>query len=448
MAKTDTRDHEHQSALPDWQKLAQADSEAQQEVDARPARLGWWILLIAFLAFLAWAIFAPLDNGVTASGVVTVTGERKSVDTLTGGVIQQLLVTDGDSVKAGEPLVRLDATQARSELGEIDSQLQAARARRARLIAERDGAKRIEVPKDLANTSVMQLEQAQFVSRKAALEGQLAGINASLSGQQSLRAGLEASLSSRTSQRALLNEQWHNLKGLVDGGYVARNRLLEIAQQRSQLDGDIASDRGQLGQVRGDIGELQTRARSTQSEFQQQVSQDLADAGNEIEQLQQRREAADFALHHQLVTAPVDGTVVNLKVHTEGGVAQPGAQLMEVVPNNQPLTVDGQLPVDSIDRVHTGLPVELSFTAFNRSVTPRLDGEVSLVSADRLEDEHDGHPYYKIRVSVPPEQVARLDGRQLQAGMPVDIFIRSGERSLINYLFKPLFDRARTAWGN
>ncbi|MGJ8516431.1 HlyD family type I secretion periplasmic adaptor subunit [Carnimonas bestiolae] len=448
MAKADTQQQEQQDSVPDWQKLAQSDSEAQQTPDKQPARLGWWILLIAFLVFLAWAIFAPLDNGVTASGVVTVTGERKTVDTLTGGIIERLLVNDGDSVKAGDPLVRLDPTQARSELGEIDSQLQSAQARRARLIAERDRASHVDVPKALANTPAMQLELALFASRKAALEGQLAGIQASLSGKQSLRSGLEASLSSRTSQRELLNEQWQNLKGLADGGYVARNRLLEIAQQRSQLDGDIASDRGQLGQVRGDIGELQMRAQSTVSDFQQQVSQDLSDASNEIDQLQQRRGSADFQLHHQLITAPVDGVVVNLKVHTEGGVAQAGDQLMEVVPNNQPLTVEGQLPVDNIDRVHTGLPVELSFTAFNRSVTPRLDGEVSMVSADRLEDEHDGHPYYKIRVSVPPEQVARLDGRELQAGMPVEIFVRTGERSLINYLFKPLFDRARTAWGD
>lgn len=449
MTNTKSPSRDDHEKLPDWARLAGYD-ESEQQVGAQrhPARIGFWILLIAFIAFIIWAALAPLDNGVSMQGVVTVSGERKSVDTLGGGIVRSIKVADGDHVKAGQVVATLDPARARSELGDIDAQLVSAKARRVRLLAERSGASHLNIPEDLANTDAMQMQQAVFESRRASLEGQLGGIDASLAGKQAMLNGLQASIASRREQRASMEEQWQNIKELADGGYVPRNRMLELGQKRGDLDGQLASDLGQLGQVRGDISELKMRRQNARSDFMKEVDNDLADAESNIEQLTQRRGAASFELSQQEVRAPVDGVVVNLQVHTLGGVVQPGDKLMEVVPQDQPLAVEGHLPVNDIDNVHTDLPVELSFTAFSRSTTPRLDGRVSFVSADRLHEERDNQPYYLVRVKVPPSEVARLQGRALQAGMPVEVFVKTGERSLLNYLFKPLFDRTRTAWGD
>ena len=434
-------------ALPDWQALAGEPARLEQR---HPARLGWWLLLAGFGGFLAWAALAPLDNGINMPGTVMVAGERQAVESLGGGVVETLSVGEGDRVSAGQPLVHFDPTRAVSALGDIDGQLEVLRAREARLIAERDGLDGVVAPPGLSSEgdSAFELQRALFDSRRAALEGELAGIQASLAGQRAALAGIESSLTARRSQRAVLEQQWRNLSGLADEGYVPRNRLLELDRQRSQLDGEIASDLGALGQTREQINELELRARSRRDVFQQEVRGDLADVRGQLDQLVQRRAAAEFELAHQVVRAPVDGTVVGLSLHTVGGVVQPGARLMEIVPLERPLTVEGQLAVESIDKVVAGLPVELAFTAFDRSSTPRLEGEVTLVSADRLEDERSGMPFYRVRVEVGPEQLARLDGRMLRAGMPVEVFVRTGERSLLNYLFKPLLDRARTAWGD
>lgn len=256
-----------------------------------------------------------------------------------------------------------------------------------------------------------------------------------------------AALRSKEQQRAALEEQLRGLRQLASEGYVPRNRLLDSERLLAQVNGEIAGDLGSLGSTRRQILELRLRMAQRREKFQEEVRASLADAQVRAEELRNRLASARFDLANSEVRAPVAGLVVGQEVFTEGGVIAPGQQLMEILPERQPLLVDARLPVEMVDKVRVGLPVELMFSAFNQSTTPRVEGEVTLVSADRLLDERSEAPYYRVRIRVGEEGVRRLAGLEIRPGMPVEAFVRSGERSLLNYLFKPLADRTHLALG-
>ncbi|MGI9377322.1 MAG: HlyD family type I secretion periplasmic adaptor subunit [Tsuneonella suprasediminis] len=434
----------------------QREEEAEGQISPRPARFGWWLLLLGFGGFLIWASFAPLDNGVPMPGVVVVTGNRQAVEHQTGGIVSALHVREGDRVHVGQVLVKLDPTRAGAEAESIAIELATARAREARLLAERDGLASPQFPADLERggdpdiIGAVALQRQLFASRRAALQGELTGITQSIAGQRALISGLEASVGDKRQQLQAMNEQLGNLRQLAAEGYIPRNRLLETERLRASIQSDISRDLGSIGQARGQAAELQSRLYQRRQAWQQDVRGELADTRLEAQSLTARQEAARFDLQHTDIRAPAAGRVVGLSVHTVGGVIQPGGRLMEIVPDSAPLIVEGRLPVASVDKVHAGLPVELLFTAFDTSTTPRLLGEVEQVSADRLEDEQNGLPFYRVRIRVDADELARLKlgDQPLRAGMPVEAFARTGERTLLNYLFKPLIDRLRTAWGD
>ncbi|PKP94621.1 MAG: hemolysin D [Alphaproteobacteria bacterium HGW-Alphaproteobacteria-16] len=431
----------------------------EEKTDAsagKPAHLGWWLLALGLGGFLLWATFAPLDNGVPMPGVVMVTGNRQAVEHGPGGVVQALHVREGQRVKAGDVLIRLDPTRVGAEAQSIEIQLATARAKEARLLAERDGLAMPAFPSDLERTNsadvagALTLQRQLFLSRRATLQAELAGLQQSLAGQRALVGGLEASLGGKRSQLHAMSEQTGNLRQLAAEGYIPRNRLLETERLHAGIQSDISRDLGGIGQARGQAAEIQSRIIQRRDAWQQEVRGELADTRLEAQALAAKRDAARFDLEHSEIRAPASGRVVGLTAHTVGGVVQPGARLMEIVPDAAPLIVEGRLPVNGVDKVHGGLPVDLLFTAFDTSTTPRLRGEVEQVSADRLEDEHSRTPYYRVRIRVGADELARLKlgDQPLRAGMPVEVFVRTGERSMLNYLFKPLLDRMRTAWGD
>ncbi len=431
---------------PDWQAMAQRRR--------RPRRLGGWLLLTGFVGFVVWAALAPLDNGVAVPATVVVSGNRQAVEHPSGGIVERLWVREGDRVTQGQVLVSLDATRHASEVDVLSGQYSATLAEIARLEAERDGLVSIEFPAELTAQAdpelltVLALHRQLFESRQASLASELAGLDASLAGQRAQASGLEASLTQKRLRLALLGEQRDNLRGLAEEGYIPRNRLLEIESQYAQLQGELVADRGTLEQTERQIDELSLRMTQRREEYQRDVREALTQARSRMRELAGRLTSAEFELAHTQLRAPTAGIVVGLAQHTEGGVVAPGGRLMEIVPEHEPLLVEGQLPVEQIDRVHAGLSVELAFTAFERSTTPRVPGKVAQVSADRLVDERSGEPYYRVQVEVAAQALEGLGSDVLRAGMPVEAFVRTGERTLLNYLFKPLLDRARTAWGD
>ncbi|KAF1052069.1 MAG: Type I secretion system membrane fusion protein PrsE [Stenotrophomonas maltophilia] len=429
-------------------------SAAVLELDERRfSRLGWVLVLAGFAGFLAWAALAPLDKGVGVSGTVVVSGQRKAVQHPGGGVVRQIRVQDGEHVEAGQVLLEVDSTRARAQVDALQGQYLGALAEQARLQAELDGSERIAFAANLLSEgsasvqALLALQRQLRDSRRQALALELDGIAANRAGLQAQVQGLQATLASRQAQRGALEEQLRGLRQLASEGYVPRNRLLDSERLLAQLNGEIAADLGNLGNTRRQVEELGLRARQRQEKFQEDVRGTLADTRVRAEELRNRLEGARFDLTASEVRAPVSGRIMAQEVFTEGGVINPGQTLMEILPDNTPLLVDARLPVELVDRVHVGLPVELMFSAFNQSTTPRVSGEVTLVSADRLEDERSDRPYYNLRIRVSDEGVQRLAGLQIRPGMPVEAFVRSGERSLLSYLFKPLADRSHLALG-
>lgn len=235
------------------------------------------------------------------------------------------------------------------------------------------------------------------------------------------------------------------MRGLASRGYVARNQLLAIEAQYAALEGQIAENTGNIGRLERQITELHLRSRQRQDEYDKEVNTQLAEGQVRVASLSSQLAKAEADLRDTQIRAPVSGTVVGMVVFTEGGVVQAGQRLMEIVPEGPALEVEARVPVSLIDKIYVGLPVELLFSAFDQSTTPRVAGEVILVGADRLTDENTGQPYYPLRVTVTPEGMDKLTGLVIRPGMPVEGFIRTGERTLLNYLFKPLTDRLHLA---
>ncbi|MGE8361020.1 HlyD family type I secretion periplasmic adaptor subunit [Pseudomonas sp.] len=418
----------------------------------RPARLGRWLVVAGFGGFLAWAALAPLDKGVAVSGNVVVAGNRQAVQHPTGGVVERILVRDGDEVAARQVLLTLDPTRVRAERDTLRQQYLDARIGEARLQAERDGVDHLALPEALATSATdsltaasLALHQQLLASRRDAQRAEQAGMRENIAGTRASLGSLQASKSFKEEQRNALAEQLASLRDLARDGYIPRNRLLENERLLAQVNGSIAEDIGAIARAQRQVQELQWRERQLAEEYQRDVRQQLVETRLRIGELASRLEHAEYELAHTEVRAPVAGTLVGLSVFTQGGVISPGQQLMEVVPTGAPLLIDARAPVQLIDRLQPGLPVELLFVAFNQNSTPRVAGELAMVSADRLLDEQTQEPYYQVRIRVSEAGTQQLAGLDIRPGMPVEAFVRTGERSLLNYLFKPVSDRLHLA---
>lgn len=417
-------------------------------------RLGWTVVLAGVAGFLLWAALAPLDKGVPMSGNVARESNRKAIQHLTGGTIDEILVREGETVKAGQVLVRMNGVQAGAQADVTRVQYFAARAAEARLVAERDGKDSVPVPPALKDAyhdpqavAAMGLQAQLFASRRAALRSELAALDESVAGVRSALAGTGAARASKQAQLLILNEQIGGLRELSADGYVARSRLLDLERAYAQLSGALAEDSGSIGRAERQIAELAQRRSQRVQEFQRDVRSALADTQKEAAALGSRMTAEQFVVSHVALRSPVDGVVLGMNVFTRGGVVAPGFKLMDVVPTGDALVVEGQLPVNLVDKVRPGLPVELIFSAFNSSSTPHIAGEITTVGADRLIDERSGAPYYKVSARVTAKGLASMAAHKLEArpGMPVELFVKTGERTMMSYLLKPLFDRGRTA---
>ncbi|HYC42775.1 MAG TPA: HlyD family type I secretion periplasmic adaptor subunit [Noviherbaspirillum sp.] len=415
-------------------------------------RLGWWVVLAGVGGFLLWAMWAPLDKGVPASGTVMVSSNRKVVQHQTGGTVEEILVKDGDTVKAGQVLVRMNDVQAKAAAEITRVQYFSARAAEARLIAERDGKPVVAFPPELESArndprvaAYIGLQSQLFSSRQAAIQNELAALEESIAGLKAQVKGLEEARDTQKVQQKFLKEQLDDMRELAKEGYVARNRLYDVERTYAQVNGSISENLGNIGRTQRQISELTLRRIQRQQEYQKEVRTQLAEVQKEGEALANRLRSLDFELANTQVKAPVDGTVVGVNVFTHGGVVSPGFRMMDVVPSGDPLIAEAQVPVHLIDKVHKDLNVELIFSAFNQNKTPHIPGTITQVSADRFVDEKTGMPYYKVLAQVTPEGTKMLHNLQVRPGMPVEVFIKTGERTLMSYLLKPVLDRATTA---
>lgn len=418
------------------------------------ARIGWIVVLVGFVGFVLWAALAPLDKGVPLSGTVAKESNRKAVQHQGGGTVQEILVKNGAHVKQGQVLVRMNAVLAQAGHDQTEAQYLSAIATEARLVAERDNRKTITFPPELEKrrgeprvAEVMRLQEQLLTSRQVSLQNELGGIEESIAGLKLQIQGLQESRESKKEQVNILKEQLAGMRDLAKEGYVARNRLLDLERTYAQLNGSISEDIGNIGRAQRQVLELNLRRSQRAQDYQKEVRTVLTDVQKEAESLAARLKAQQFELENVEVKAPADGVVVDLAVFTNGGVVPAGFKMMDIVPSGDQLVVEGQLPVNLVDKVHAGLPTELIFSAFNTNKTPHIEGEVTQVSADRSVDQHSGMPYYTVRVKVTPEGAKKIAAHKLNIipGMPVELFVKTGERTMANYLLKPVIDRAHSA---
>lgn len=425
------------------------------DTDARPySRLGWLLVLLGMGGFLLWAGFAPLDKGVPVTGTVAKETNRKAIQHQTGGIVQDILVKEGQQVKAGQVLVKMNSVQADSQFEVTRSQYITARATEARLLAERDGKNQLVVPKALLALkddprvqATLALQDQLRASRQSALASELAAVDESVAGLKIQAAGMADSRERKVEQLALLKEQLVGMRDLAKDGYIARNRLLELERTYSQTSGALSEDAGNIGRAQRQIQEMTLRRAQRVQDYQKEVRTQLSDAQRDAEAMESRLVALRFELSNAEVRSPVDGVVLAMSVFTRGGVVGPGFRMMDVVPLDDALVVEGKIPVNLIDKVHVGLPVEFIFSAFNNSTTPHIPGVVTTVGADSVVEERTGAAYYKVTARVTKEGMQLLARKKLavQPGMPVELFVKTGERTMMSYLLKPVFDRAKSS---
>jgi membrane fusion protein, protease secretion system len=423
--------------------------------ETRYVRIGWTIVLVGFCGSLLWATFAPLSKGVPVEATVVVTGNRKEIQHPTGGIISEILVQDGDHVKAGQVLVKMNDVQVRAQADAVRAQYLSELAVRCRLLAEADGAKTITFAPELLAAAAahnqqviddMQLQQQLLQSRRLALQSATAALRETAAGYGAQLAATNQSHTYRLAEQKALNSQLEGMRQLTDEGYAPRTRLNDLEREDAQLGSQISDQAGASGQLASEIAQTRLHVLEQQDDYMKEVRTQLTDAQRDTEELRSKLDASDFELANAEVRSPVDGTVVGVNVFTDGGVVGQGAKLMEVVPSGEPLEAEGELPVNLVDKVKQGLPVEMMFTAFNQNSTPRIPGTLTFISADRLTNEHTGAPYYRIRAKVTPKGMQMLAHLDVKPGMPVEVFIDAGQRSMMSYLLKPVIDRAHSAF--
>ena len=419
-----------------------------KEHAGRAGRIGLWALGLGFGGFLLWAGLAPLDEGVPAQGMVTIDTKSKAVQHLSGGIIKEVLVKEGQQVKEGQLLLKLDEAAARANFESARQRYLGLRAMEGRLSAEQRGLGKITWHADLrdgvADPQIRQMVLTQeqlFESRRASLRADLQSIEESIQGQEGLLQAYNAMIGNRRNTLALLNEELKNTSGLVKEGYAPRNRQLELERMVSETNSSIAELIGNITRSQRSIAELRQRVIARQQEYRKEVESQIADVGREVSVDVEKFRAARDDLGRIEIKSPASGQVVGLAFQTVGGVVGPGQKLMDIVPSSQSLLLEARVAPHMIDRVQADLPVDVRFSSFAHSPQLVVEGKVVSVSADLLIDNHTGAGYFLARVAVTPEGMKKLGKRQMQAGMPVEVIFITGERSLLTYLLHPLTKR-------
>jgi membrane fusion protein, protease secretion system len=412
------------------------------------ARLGLWVLAIGLGGFLLWAAFAPLDEGVPSTGSVAIDTKRKPVQHPSGGIVKEVLVHEGERVKEGQLLIRLDEAVAHANYESMRQQYLQLRAQQGRLVAEQTGAATITFHPDLLAAKQDPLIQQQifnqeqlFQSRRASLRADLQSMQESIEGQKSLIRSYQSMLGSRKSQLGLIEDELKSTRPLVAEGYVPRTRQLELERMIADTNASTAEILGNMERGQRAVMEMQQRYIVRQQDYRKEVETQLADVNRDVQSDDTKLHSLKDDLERIDIKSPAPGQVVGLAVQTVGGVIQSGQKLMDIVPDDEPLLIETRIPPHLIDRVHAGLPVDVRFSSFANSPQLVVDGTVVSVSGDLLTDQPTNQTYYLARVRLTPEGMKKLGKRVLQPGMPVDVVLKTGERSMLTYLLHPLMKR-------
>ncbi len=424
-------------------KSLQNDIFAQ--TDDKGIRLfGLLVLLSTVGVFGVWGYLAPIDGAAMAPGFVVVKSHKKTVQHLDGGIVNQLFVKEGDIVNSGDLLLTLDGTENKAQLEIARGQFITLAAQVARLEAERDGKKKVHYSATLDNNEDDRIIEAKknenqlFEARINAHNGEIAVLTNRIGQLNSKINGLK---SQRTSKQALVvsySEEVHDLKELLTEGFVDKQRLRDTERSYILNSGEVSALSSDIAASEIQIGETKLQILQLEKKFQEDVSTKLSEAQTNLYDVNQRMLATKDKVTRIDIKAPVAGRVMGMGMHTVGGVILPGHPILDIVPQKEELVIDAQVSPLDIDRVSVGLIAEVRFTAFTQALTPIIEGKVINLSADRLIDENTGAPYYQALVELTPESVKKMSHLELVPGMPVEVLIKTGERTVFEYLIKPI----------
>lgn len=414
------------------------------------ALAGYVLIFLTFGVLGSWAAVAKLDSAVVAPGIISLEGNRRVVQHFEGGIVEEILVTEADAVEEGDVLVRLSAVEAQSNLDVLSSRLDVARMIEARLLAERKLADEIEFPDDLVsgeNRIVVAVREDQgdlfregrsiLKSHEDILRARMGQIEVQIEGLELQKSAFQRRIENYSEMLDRMRDG--ESRGLIQGNVLSQreDELIEIEANLGQVISDIA-------QARASIGETELQILQLTQEYRQRANSELEETRAEISELQERRKVALDVLNRTEIRAPGSGTIQNLKIHTVGSVVRPGDVLMELVPEDEELIINARVsPLDK-DNVAPGLSTEVRFTAFKTKLTPIMLGEVETVSGDVISSENaNEQPYYLARVTVNENDIPEEIRDRITAGMPADVIITTGERTVANFIVSPLMDAVR-----
>jgi len=427
---------------------------SKPRADNVQAAIRWHILAgVVVVVLLAgglggWASTAQISGALIAQGSIVVDSNVKKVQHPTGGVVGEVRVHDGDRVKAGDVLVRLDETVTRANLAIVTKNLVELYARKARLAAERDGADTVAVPKEFVGrlkdadvADALASERKLFELRRTARLGQKDQLRQRISQLQEEIRGLAAQQDAKTKETGLIEKELNGVRELYKKNLIPLDKLTALEREEARLEGE----RGQLvaaaAQAKGKIAETELQVLQVDQDLASDVAKELREIDSKIGELVERKVTAEDQLKRTDIRAPQDGVVFQSTANTVGGVVTAGDTIMLIVPETDTLMVEVKVDPKDIDHVKLGQPVVLRFSAFNTRTTPELNGRVTRIAADTTNDQRTGQSYYLVRIGMSSAEIGRLGSVKLTPGMPVEAFIQTGERTLMSYLIKPLHDQ-------
>ncbi|WP_170984646.1 HlyD family type I secretion periplasmic adaptor subunit [Rhodoligotrophos defluvii] len=440
-----------QQATPDL--FATSEEQAEKALKAnrrslnRLSLIGLGIVGVFIFGAGLWASVAPLASAAMAPGVVSPEGYRRTVQHLEGGIIQQILVEDGAKVHQGQLLMVLDATQDTANLDIVQVQRYGAAASLARLDAEVDGRPEITYPdwliaaakKDQRAQEAITSQERLFKVRRENLQGQRDVLQQTIAQLEEQRVGRQAEAESAENQLKLFKEELKTVEDLVKQGYERRSRLLEMQRSNAQFEAQASSARSALASTDQQIGEYKLRLLNIDQQARDQASSQRAELEKELANLDSKLASAADVLSRTQIVAPIEGTVVNLRYHTVGGVVAPGSPILDIVPDAEKLIIDVRISPMDIDVVHVGESCLVKFTAYKQRSLPRITGKLIYVSPDAVQEPNSGQSFYAGKVEVSQEELGKIrPAIHLVPGMPAEAAITTGERTVMRYILDPL----------
>jgi HlyD family secretion protein len=410
--------------------------------------MGYTSIALLIGVFGGWAALSDINGAVIATATIVAESYSKRVQHQEGGIVQRILVKDGDRVTMGQALVILDPTDAKAELGIIESSLDELMVKKVRLEAQRDGASTMSLPDDIAakrdDTKLAAMINGQLKllqSTSESLKGKQEQLKQQIGQFNEQISGIDAQMVAKKSQGKLISEELRGLKKLQDKGLVPKSRVLAVEREQARLDGEDGELRASKAGAQNRIGEVELRALQLNEDLRTEALTELRDTEAKISELQQRRTSLSSRLARTSINAPITGTIYQLAVHTEGGVIGSGETLMFIVPEGDDLVLQAQVSPNDRDQVQTGQAAQVRFPSFNARLTPEIFAMVEQVAADTTKVDTNTPPYYAVKLKISAKELAKLGDNKLQPGMNAEVFIQTGARSPMSYLLKPLIDQ-------